>query len=216
MHEPTPRASRLRTTAFASAVALVLGLPLAFVTVGGPADGAARDPHSAAEPLPAPGPRLPGSGPGTMAGAGAFCGDEVGSPEGLRAKACVLTEGAETWSRVYWTNTSGPTGSDPGSDPAGSAGALTARLTMHRPDGGRVEVECALPSDGERGTCETPREPTAAERPGQQPYLAVAEISATGAGEEDGPVLRAESEPTAKNPVAGDGGYTSDRAHLRR
>ncbi|WP_165983853.1 hypothetical protein [Streptomyces sp. YIM 98790] len=208
MHEPTPRASRLRTTAFASAVALVLGLPLAFVTVGPspsagtpPDAGAAGAPHTGVA-APAPGPHHPGSGPGTMAGAGAFCGTEVSSPEGVRAQACVLTQGPETWGRLYWSNDSSRT--------------LTGRLTVHRPDGGRVQVQCTLPPGDEPGTCETPPEPTAAERPGRQPYLAVAEVSPVGEDGEDGTELRAESEPAAENPVAGDGGYTNDRAQLRR
>jgi hypothetical protein len=173
VHEPTSRASNLRTTALASAVALILALPLAFASAGpsGPA-GPQSAVRALAEPHEPPG--MPGTAAGAAEGApapagpqaraGAFCGAELRSPEGVEAQTCVLTEGPDTWGRVYYRNLTGE--------------PLLGALTVRQPDGRMLEVRCEVPASDEPGLCETPREPTMAEDGGRAPYSAVAELAA--------------------------------------
>lgn len=180
VHDPTSRATNLRTTALASAVALVLALPLAFVgtgptgthqgvhaRAGHPGPHAPQAPHAAPDAVPGPGAGAPAPrGPGSPAGA--FCGPELRSPEGVEAQTCVLTEGTDTWGRVYYRN--------------GTGKPLRGALTVRRPDGRTVEVRCEVPASAEPGLCETPREPTVAEERDEDSYSAVAEL-ADAAGE---------------------------------
>lgn len=188
MHDPTSRASNLRTTALASAVALVLALPLAFASAGpsGPQPAGhtqaghqeRHDPQGRQEPAEPPVPLEPAQGPpggsggvppGPQAPAGAFCGPELHSPEGVEAQTCVLTEGPDTWGRVYYRNATGE--------------PLLSALTLLRPDGRTVQVHCQVPATDEPGLCETPREPTVPEDgDDREPYAAVAEL-ADAAGE---------------------------------
>ncbi|WP_103503131.1 MULTISPECIES: hypothetical protein [unclassified Streptomyces] len=190
MHESPSRASDLRTTALASAVALALALPLAFATAGPSGaprssdDTAARSlaaSDSAARPgdgTAAPAPDETGRGEERetveaperpRAASGAFCGPEITSPEGVEARTCVLTEGPDTWGRVYFRNTTGET--------------LRGELTVLRPDGRTVEVRCEVPASDDPGVCETPREPTVPDGAARAPYSAMAELAdRSGAG----------------------------------
>ncbi|MGY1436719.1 hypothetical protein [Streptomyces reniochalinae] len=71
------------------------------------------------------------------------CGPEITSPEGVEARACVLTEGEETWARAYYRNS--------------TRGALPAVLTLRGPDGRTTRVRCTVAAAAGRGVCETPR-----------------------------------------------------------
>ncbi|WP_189131448.1 hypothetical protein [Wenjunlia tyrosinilytica] len=75
--------------------------------------------------------------------AGASCGPEVTSPEGLKTQTCVLTEAGRTWARSYYRNATG--------DP------LRMVLTLMREDGRTVQVHCSVAAARSSGTCETPR-----------------------------------------------------------
>ncbi|WP_227870192.1 hypothetical protein [Streptomyces otsuchiensis] len=192
MHESPSRASDLRTTALASAVALALALPLAFATAGpsgaprssddtaarslAASDSSARPGDGTAAPAPAPDENGRGEERETVeaperprAASGAFCGPEITSPEGVEARTCVLTEGPDTWGRVYFRNTTGET--------------LRGELTVLRPDGRTVEVRCEVPASDDPGVCETPREPTVPDGAARAPYSAMAELAdRSGAG----------------------------------
>ncbi len=85
------------------------------------------------------------------------------SPGGVEAQTCVLTEGAETWGRTYYRNTSGE--------------ALRAVLSLMGPAGRTVRTHCAIPRGDEPGACETPREKG---RGPIEEYVAVAEFAADG------------------------------------
>lgn len=184
MHDPDPtsRASNLRPTALASAIALVLALPLAFAAAGPPAPeepaGATADSQHPPIPLGGPdaGAGAPGAeeGPGAaeapagpQAPAGAFCGPELTADAGVEAQTCVITEGRDTWGRVYYRNTTGR--------------PLMGALSIMRPDGRTVEVSCEVTASDEPGLCETPREATVPDEDGRETYSAVAELA-----EEDG------------------------------
>ncbi|MEE4420870.1 hypothetical protein [Streptomyces bugieae] len=94
------------------------------------------------------------------------CGPELASGRGIEAQTCVLTESGRTWARTYYRNVTG--------------GALRAVLTLLRPDGRSVQVNCEVPAADVPGVCETPAGRTV--RAGRTGYTAVAEFSDT-AGE---------------------------------
>ncbi|ANP57218.1 hypothetical protein J2Z21_003960 [Streptomyces griseochromogenes] len=99
----------------------------------------------------------------------ARCGPDLSSPEGIEAQTCVLTQGEDTWARVYYRNATGK--------------AVDSVLSLMGPGGRTVETSCAVGADDEPATCETPRQHT---RGSLDDYTAVAEFSARGA---DGPLL---------------------------
>ncbi|MET9953218.1 hypothetical protein ABZ135_16945 [Streptomyces sp. NPDC006339] len=99
------------------------------------------------------------------------CGPELASPDGVEAQTCVVTEGADTWARTYYRNTTGQ--------------ELDAVLTLMAPGGRTVQVRCAVEARDEPGTCETPRERG---RGAAEAYSAVSEFA--GAGEDgEAPLL---------------------------
>ncbi|GGU92331.1 hypothetical protein GCM10010211_68880 [Streptomyces albospinus] len=89
------------------------------------------------------------------------CGPELTAPQGVTAQTCVLAENGRTWGRTYYRNT---TGED-----------LRAVLTLLRPDGRTVQVNCEVPAGDAPGVCETPSGATV--RKAGLLYGAVAEIS---------------------------------------
>ncbi|GAA2296699.1 hypothetical protein GCM10010234_43640 [Streptomyces hawaiiensis] len=91
------------------------------------------------------------------------CGPELSSPDGVEAQTCVVTQGAETWARTYYRNTTGE--------------ALDAALSLMGPGDRTVRMTCALEAEDEPGTCETPREPA---RGNPAAYTAVAEFAERG------------------------------------
>ncbi|MBX9360056.1 hypothetical protein [Streptomyces sp. WAC04114] len=97
------------------------------------------------------------------------CGPELTSPDGIEAQTCVVTQGAQTWARTYYRNATGE--------------ALDAVLSLMGPDDRNVRMTCAVGSEDEPGTCETPREPA---RGNPAAYTAVAEFAERG---ELGPLL---------------------------
>ncbi|MFE1170987.1 hypothetical protein [Streptomyces sp. NPDC058773] len=109
------------------------------------------------------------------------CGPQLTAPGRIQAQTCVLAEDGLTWGRTYYRNLTG--------------GPLRAALTLLRPDGTTVQVNCEVSADGPPGLCETPAGATV-RRGG--PYGAVAEFS-DAAGERL--LLRAGS-----NSGAGSGG----------
>ncbi|WP_030988882.1 hypothetical protein [Streptomyces sp. NRRL S-1813] len=94
------------------------------------------------------------------------CGPELTAPQGIEAQTCVLAEDGLTWGRTYYRNRTGD--------------RLRAVLTLLRPDGRTVQVNCEVPPGGVPGLCETPTAPTV--HRGRLAYAAVAEI-ADAAGE---------------------------------
>ncbi|ANS66406.1 hypothetical protein SLINC_4182 [Streptomyces lincolnensis] len=115
----------------------------------------AHDDHK--EPGAADPARLLGLGLATAA----RCGPELTSPDGVEAQTCVLTQGEQTWARTYYRNVTG--------------GALEAVLSLMGPGGRTVQMHCAVGSEDEPGSCETPRERTRRDVDG---YTAVAEFAA--------------------------------------
>ncbi|MFF9406117.1 hypothetical protein ACF1B0_11365 [Streptomyces anandii] len=97
------------------------------------------------------------------------CGPEVSSPDGVEAQTCVLTQGADTWARTYYRNTTGE--------------PLDADLTLMGPGDRTVRMRCAVDGDDEPETCDTPREHT---RGMPADYSAVSEFAGRGEG---GPML---------------------------
>ncbi|MEV0978794.1 hypothetical protein [Streptomyces sp. NPDC049915] len=95
----------------------------------------------------------------------ARCGPEVTSPDGIEAQTCVLTQGAQTWARTYYRNTTGR--------------ALESVLSLMGPGGRTVQLRCPVGAEDEPGTCETPREPT---RGAPDAYTAIAEFARAGGG----------------------------------
>ncbi|GAA3393318.1 hypothetical protein [Streptomyces roseoviridis] len=93
------------------------------------------------------------------------CGPELASPDGVEAQTCVVTEGADTWARTYYRNTTGQ--------------RLDAVLTLMAPGGRTVQVRCAVEARDEPGTCETPRERG---RGAVEAYSAVSEFAGAGEG----------------------------------
>lgn len=102
-----------------------------------------------------------GPGPGRLPGRTARCGPELTVPQGIEAQTCVLAQAGRTRARTYYRNRTG--------------NPLRAALTLLRPDGGAVQVNCAVPAAGVPGMCETPAGPTV--HAGGLPYAAVAEVS---------------------------------------
>jgi len=106
-----------------------------------------------------------------LGGAGARCGPELASPDGVEAQTCVLTEGRDTWARTYYRNATGE--------------ELRSVLTLMGPGGRTLQTHCAVATGDEPEACETPREPS---RGAAGEYSAVAEFAAADeAGE--GPLL---------------------------
>lgn len=120
--------------------------------------GAARARHF---PRPPAGPGLP-----SPSGRTTRCGPELGSARGVEAQTCVLAERGRTWARTYYRNITGT--------------PLRAVLTLLRPNGTTVQVNCEVAAADVPGVCETPTGRTA--RGGRAAYGAVAEI-ADAAGE---------------------------------
>ncbi|MFF5365981.1 hypothetical protein [Streptomyces sp. NPDC013187] len=106
-------------------------------------------------------PGLPALGQGLSTAV--RCGPELSSPDGVEAQTCVVTQGAETWARTYYRNTTGE--------------ALDAALSLMGPGDRTVRMTCALGAEDEPGTCETPREPA---RGNPAAYTAVAEFAERG------------------------------------
>ncbi|MEU2720064.1 hypothetical protein [Streptomyces smyrnaeus] len=114
--------------------------------------------------------------PGRRGHPASSCGLEIVSPEGVAARACVLTEGGDSWARAYYRN---PTGD-----------RLPVVLTLHGPDGSLARAHCTLRGDGDPGMCETPRGRSAKATAGKDTYTAVADVSSADGRR----VLRAESD----------------------
>ncbi|MEU6481250.1 hypothetical protein ABZ858_31150 [Streptomyces sp. NPDC047017] len=142
-------------------------LPLAVASAGQVGDRG--DAPSAPRALPRGDDKLPSAAPGgsrspSLLGLGlataARCGPQVSSPAGVEAQTCVLTQGADTWARTYYRDTTG--------------GPLDAALTLMGPGDRTVRTHCALDGDDEPGMCETPREHT---RGAPADYTAVAEFA---------------------------------------
>ncbi|MEU5469032.1 hypothetical protein [Streptomyces lydicus] len=127
-------------------------------TAGSRPAGAARARHF-------PGPPA-GSGLPSPSGRTTRCGPELGSARGVEAQTCVLAERGRTWARTYYRNITGT--------------PLRAVLTLLRPNGTTVQVNCEVAAADVPGVCETPTGRTA--RGGRAAYGAVAEI-ADAAGE---------------------------------
>ncbi|MGW2403537.1 hypothetical protein ACWCXK_03265 [Streptomyces sp. NPDC001739] len=89
------------------------------------------------------------------------CGPELASGRGIEAQTCVLTERGRTWARTYYRNVTG--------------GALRAVLTLLRPDGRSIQVNCEVPAADVPGVCETPAGRTV--RGDRTGYAAVAEFT---------------------------------------
>ncbi|RCG13930.1 hypothetical protein DTL70_32600 [Streptomyces diacarni] len=154
MLQPHQRASRLRVVTLASTVALVAAVPLAAAVAGedarlaAKAFEAAQPRHETAgeperEPEPEPERETARRGVGDPGRPSSSCGPEITSPEGVEARACVVSEGEETWARAYYRNT--------------TRGALPALLTLRGPEGRTTRVRCTMAAAAGRGVCETPR-----------------------------------------------------------
>ncbi|MFG2529406.1 hypothetical protein [Streptomyces sp. NPDC048516] len=96
-----------------------------------------------------------------LSGRTSRCGPELTAPQGIAAQTCVLAEDGVTWGRTYYRNR--------------TAGRLRAVLTLLRPDGRTVQVNCEVAAGGAPGVCETPTAPTV--HRSRPPYAAVAEIA---------------------------------------
>ncbi|MFF3743579.1 hypothetical protein ACWDFH_14085 [Streptomyces kronopolitis] len=180
------RAQKLRLTGLAGLAVLAIVVPLGAATAGpahrvtpGAQPGAAAKAEnsssvetvstaeSGADPDRAPAPGTdsgtvrPGPGPDRFPGRTARCGPELTVPQGIEAQTCVLSRAGRTRARTYYRNRTGR--------------PLRAALTLLRPDGGAVQVNCAVPVAGAPGMCETPAGPTV--HAGGLPYAAVAEVS---------------------------------------
>jgi hypothetical protein len=90
------------------------------------------------------------------------CGPGPAAQAGLRAQTCTISQDGDTWARTYYRNATGE--------------ALSAVLSLMRPDGRTVQAQCPIGAAEAAGICETPHERTV--RAGQEPYTAVAEIAA--------------------------------------
>jgi hypothetical protein len=155
-------ASNLRLIALASVVALIALVPLAAATAGPPSAkdhglldvlpvlGTADDAHDADDAEPDDTRQT------------ASCGPRLASPDGLRVQTCTISEDGDTWARTYFRNATGE--------------ALSGVLTLMRPGGRTVQVDCPIGADERAGSCETPRERTVPDRS----YAAVAEIARAG------------------------------------
>lgn len=159
--QPQNRASHLPLAGLACTVVLAAALPIAAATAGSGGSlaaggeppqitkftesGAEGGERSGSETGAAGGTR---GGPAGDAPVGAlsasYCGAELAAADGLRAQPCVLSDGEDAWARAYYRN--------------GTASPLPGALTLTRPDGTSLRIDCALPSRGGEGMCETPRE----------------------------------------------------------
>ncbi|MEW2246570.1 hypothetical protein AB0907_04415 [Streptomyces sp. NPDC006975] len=173
----------LRLAALAGVVVCAVALPLAVASAGGVGDaehsvvrspsyaGATYDDEKATRAgsaAPEPSPARTGRSPlllGIGLATATRCGPEVTSPDGIEAQTCVITQGAQTWARTYYRNTTGR--------------ALETVLSLMGPGGRTVQLRCALGAEDEPGTCETPREPS---RGAPDAYTAVAEFARAGGG----------------------------------
>ncbi|MER7478865.1 hypothetical protein ABTX60_14595 [Streptomyces sp. NPDC126510] len=134
---------------------------------GSAAVGPPRRADGKAPGAPSGAPGLPALGHGLSTAV--RCGPDLISPDGVEAQTCVVTQGAETWARTYYRNTTGE--------------ALDAVLSLMGPGDRSVRMMCALEAGDEPGTCETPREPV---RGKPAAYTAVAEFAERGG---QGPLL---------------------------
>ncbi|MGP3990985.1 hypothetical protein [Streptomyces sp. 3N207] len=169
MHQPQQRTSRLRGVTLASALALAAALPLAAAVAGQDARLASEAFHAAQPPRhaddgdAAPEPHPSDVRPSERGRPAISCGPEIASPEGVAARACVLTKGGDAWARAYYRN---PTDR-----------RLPAVLSLHGPDGRMERVHCTLRDGGDRGVCETPRDRGAkAAQAAEGAYSAVVEV----------------------------------------
>ncbi|MFI1498026.1 hypothetical protein [Streptomyces platensis] len=174
------RAQKLRMTGLAGVVVLAIAVPLG-AAMAGPADLAASRAAATSEKRSASkrGIRLDSGAKPDMRPAAARartspagpglpprsartsrCGPQLIAPLWIEAQTCVLAEDGLTWGRTYYRNRSG--------------GPLRAALTLLRPDGTTVQVNCEVPAGDAPGLCETPTGVTV-RRGG--PYRAVAEFS---------------------------------------
>ncbi|MFF4603995.1 hypothetical protein ACFY12_14840 [Streptomyces sp. NPDC001339] len=96
-----------------------------------------------------------------LSGRTSRCGPELRSARGIEVQTCVLAERGRTWARTYYRNITGS--------------PLHAVLTLLRPDGRTVQVNCDISRTARPGLCETPIAPTV--RKARVAYDAVAEIS---------------------------------------
>jgi hypothetical protein len=170
----TERASNLRLIALASVVALIALVPLAAATAGPPTGkdhslldalpllGTPRDPHRAGAAASGDAASDADDAEPEDARQTASCGPRLTSPEGLRAQTCTISEDGDTWARTYFRNTTGD--------------ALSGVLTLMRPDGRTVQVDCPIGAEAKAGSCETPHERTVPDD-----YAAVAEIATRNA-----------------------------------
>ncbi|MGI5350160.1 hypothetical protein ACQEU8_18535 [Streptomyces sp. CA-250714] len=149
MYQPQQRTSRLRVVTLASAVALVGALPLAAAVSGQDARLASKAFEAAQPPArtdsddTAPKAHPSDVRPSKRDRPAVSCGPEIASPEGVAARACVLTDDGDTWARAYYRN---PTDR-----------RLPAVLTLRGPDGRTARVHCTLRGGGAPDVCETPR-----------------------------------------------------------
>lgn len=183
------RAQKLRLTGLAGVALLALVVPLGVAMAGPagrPAPGAQSGKAVTSENSPSvetgipadsgvnqgkspahgvgstsPGSARTGLGLRRFPGRTARCGPELTVPRGIEAQTCVLGQAGRTRARTYYRNRSGH--------------PLRAALTLLRPDGGSVQVHCAVPAADVPGVCETPAGPTL--HAGGLPYDAVAEVS---------------------------------------
>ncbi|MCF3147031.1 hypothetical protein [Streptomyces platensis] len=176
------RAQKLRMTGLAGVVGFAIAVPLG-AAMAGPADLAAFGTAATSEKRPTAkrGIRLDSgaksdmrpaarartataslTGPGLLPRSArtSRCGPQLTAPQRIEAQTCVLTEDGLTWGRTYYRNRTG--------------GPLRAALTLLRPDGTTVQVNCEVPAADVPGLCETPTGATV-RRGG--PYRAVAEFS---------------------------------------
>ncbi|WP_327225560.1 hypothetical protein [Streptomyces platensis] len=177
------RAQKLRMTGLAGVVVLATAVPLG-AAMAGPADLAASRTAATSEnrstakrdialdseaksdmrPAVARARTATGSpaGPGLTPHSArtSRCGPQLTAPQRIEAQTCVLAEDGLTWGRTYYRNRTG--------------GPLRAALTLLRPDGTTVQVNCEVSAADAPGLCETPTGATV-RRGG--PYRAVAEFS---------------------------------------
>ncbi|MFE7539870.1 hypothetical protein [Streptomyces platensis] len=177
------RAQKLRMTGLAGLVVLAIAVPLG-TAMAGPADLAAPRMAATSENRPTakrditldsgaksdmrPAAARARTATGSPAGPGlpprsartSRCGPQLAVPQRIEAQTCVLAEDGLTWGRTYYRNRTG--------------GPLRAALTLLRPDGTTVQVNCEVSAADAPGLCETPTGVTV-RRGG--PYRAVAEFS---------------------------------------
>ncbi|WP_406478124.1 hypothetical protein [Streptomyces platensis] len=176
------RAQKLRMTGLAGGVVLAIAVPLG-AAMAGPADlaasgtaatsenrstakrdirldsGAKSDMRPAAARARTATASLAGPGLPPRSARTSRCGPQLTALQRIEAQTCVLAEDGLTWGRTYYRNRTG--------------GPLRAALTLLRPDGTTVQVNCEV-SAADPGLCETPTGATV-RRGG--PYRAVAEFS---------------------------------------